>query len=491
MSNKNKPRTRPVSTEGKLPPQAIEVEEAILGGLLLDGLPALEMVSTIIGSPDVFYKPGHGSIYTAMMAMYAAKQPVDIITVVQQLKSTGELEQVGGAFYISQLTNRPTPIYSLDFHCRIVVQKWLAREMITKCGELMAEAYADDGGDVFDLYDDAISSLMNTQDGAISQSKQSAKPVAAIVKESVEQYNIRAEKGGMLIGIGTGTRGVDLITNGWQAPDLIILAARPAMGKTAYALQAAKAAAKSTGKPVAVFSLEMSSVQLVNRLLVEDSGIDSEAFKRGQLGNGEIRAMWDARDRIADLKILIDDTPAISIEQFARVARRLKKEQDIQLIVVDYLQLMRAKINERGNREQEISAISRGLKAVAKELNVPVIALSQLSRECEKRADKRPILSDLRESGAIEQDADLVIFLHRPEYYGLDYEDGESSAGVAEIIISKHRGGATGTVKVKFIAAQTKFEDFQPEPMQYNSAAGLTPNTNFYKPNKDVEDLPF
>lgn len=462
-----------------------------MGGLLLDGLPALEMVSTIISSPDVFYKPGHGSIYTAMMAMYAAKQPVDLLTVCEQLKSTGELEQVGGAYYISQLTNRPTPIYSLDFHCRIVVQKWLAREMITKCSELMAEAYADDGGDVFDLYDDAISSLMNKQDGAISQSKQSAKPVAVIVKESVEQYNVRAEKGGMLIGIGTGTRGVDSITNGWQSPDLIIVAARPAMGKTAYALQSAKAAAKATGKPVAVFSLEMSSVQLVNRLLVEDSGIDSEAFKRGQLGNGEIRAMWDARDRIADLKILIDDTPAISIEQFARVARRLKKEQDIQLIVVDYLQLMRAKINERGNREQEISAISRGLKAVAKELNVPVIALSQLSRECEKRADKRPILSDLRESGAIEQDADLVIFLHRPEYYGLDYEDGESSAGVAEIIISKHRGGATGTVKVKFIAAQTKFEDFQAEPVQYNSAAGLTPNTNFYESNKDGEDLPF
>jgi replicative DNA helicase len=476
-----------MENKDKVPPQAVDLEEAVLGCCLTGDREAVETMRLVIPDRDCFYKPSHQTVYDAIIHLSNSGEAIDLLTVVKRLKDTHYLDGLGGVQYISTLANKAG--FNVEYHSRIIVQQWLRRKQINLAAKWYNDGF-DDTADVLHSYDTMAVKVMATLETAISSGKQSVVHIAEPVKQSIAEYEERARAKGALTGITSGINALDRVTHGWQKSDLIIVAARPAMGKTALVLGFAEAAAEAAA-PVAFFSLEMSKTQLVNRMIVGKSQVNVERFKRGTLSDVEVQEMIKATYVINELPIYIDDTPALTLANFARAARRLKKEKGIGLIVVDYLQLMDAEI--KGNREQSISTISRGLKAVAKELNVPVIALSQLSRAVETRGgDKRPQLSDLRESGAIEQDADMVMFIHRNEYYGImTYEDGESTQGMGELIIAKHRNGAIDNVEVKYIASQTKFTDLQPEPMQYNSAAGLTPNTNFYEQNKDVEDLPF
>ena len=476
-----------MKTTDKLPPQATELEEVVLGACLLGDKEALETVRLVIPDRDCFYKPAHQTVYDAIVYLHNKGEAVDMLTVVKRLKETHNLEQLGGVIYISQLTNRIASTAHVEFHARIIVQKWLHRKLVNISAEAYGKAF-DDTADIFALYDDTISKLMQQVDTAVSSSRQSTVHIAEATKQSLAEYAQRAANPGLITGVPSGLTDLDKVTNGWQRSDSIVIAARPGMGKTALVLCFAEAAA-AAGDPVAIFELEMPKVQITNRMIIAHSGIDSEAFKRGKLRGDEVTQMHRSAGYIESLPIHIDDTPALNIKQIARISRRLKKEKGIKLIIVDYLQLMS---NEgRGkNREQQVSENSQGLKALAKELDVPVIALSQLSRSVEQRGgDKKPQLSDLRDSGAIEQDADMVMFIYRPEYYGIEsFADGSSTAGVAELIIAKHRNGDLDTVEARFIGSQTKFTDLHPEPINYNynPQSGITPNTSF---NDEDEEL--
>ena len=379
----------------KLPPQAVDLEEAVLGGCLLGDKEAVETMRLVISDRDFFYKPSHQIIYDAIVHLSNSGEAVDLLTVVKRLKDTHNLEQLGGAYYISQLTNRIATAGNMEFHCRIIAQQWLRRRMINICSKWYGRGF-DDTSDVFDNYDKLTIEVMATLETAISNSKQSVIHIAEPVKQSIADYEERARAKGALTGVTSGIYALDRVTYGWQRSDMIIIAARPAMGKTALVLGFAEAAAEAN-IPVAFFSLEMSKTQLVNRMIVGKSQVNSDRFKRGTLSDVEVQEMIKATCSINELPIYIDDTPALSLANFARASRRLKKDKGIGLIIVDYLQLMRSDESKGRNREQEISSISRGLKAVAKELNVPIIALSQLSRAVESRPDKRPQLSDLRE----------------------------------------------------------------------------------------------
>lgn len=470
---------------GKLPPQAVELEEAVIGALMIER-DAITMIPFLL--PEMMYKESHALILRAIFSLIEKQNPVDILTVTNELKTKGNLDIVGGAYYISQLTNRVASAANVEFHSRVIQQKYLQREVITQCGELIKFAYEDtcDALQLLERFANVATTLqMRTNTG------REVSHISPILDEEKKDFLARLEaaQNGTTVGIDTGLLELNHIGGGWQDSDLVIVAARPSMGKTAFALGTAKAAAQyKERKPIAIFSLEMSSIQLAQRLLISDSEISGMRYKNGTLGNGEINSLYETREQLRKLGIYIDDTPAISITELKTKARRLKQQHNISLIVVDYLQLMTVTDNRNSNREQEVSTISRNLKALAKELNVPVIALSQLSRECEKRADKRPILSDLRESGAIEQDADIVIFIHRPEYYGFTQDgDGESLLGIAEMIYAKHRNGPVGTRKVKFNEGLAKFYNLE------SILPTIDPNTpviNPYEVEKG-DDLPF
>ena len=444
---------------GKLPPQAVDLEEAVLGALMLEK----EAVNAAIDilQPKSFYKESHQKIFAVILHLFQNSEPVDILTVTNELKQNGELELVGGPYYITQLTNRVASAANIEYHARIIAQKYIQRELIRISSDIITDAY-DETTDVFTLLDKAESSLFSVAEGNIRKNYES---MSDLIRESMKQIEEAKGQETGVTGVASGFTALDRVTSGWQPSDLVIIAARPAMGKTSYVLSLARNAAVQFDKPVAFFSLEMSSVQLVTRLVSAESEISSEKLRSGNLRNDEIQQIHTKITDLAEAKIFIDDTPGLSVFELRAKARRLKAQHDIQLLIIDYLQLMTAGGDGKsgGNREQEISTISRSLKSIAKELNIPVLALSQLSRAVETRGgDKRPQLSDLRESGSIEQDADMVQFIHRPEYYGLaEDEEGNPTNGIANIIIAKHRNGSVCDVQLKFINQLAKFQDLE------------------------------
>lgn len=452
-------RLTPTPEYGKIPPQAIELEETVLGAIMLEKDALIAILDLL--QPESFYKESHKKIYAAIVKLSMAENPIDILTVTEELKQMKEIESVGGAFYITQLTSRVSSAAHIEYHARIIAQKFIQRELIRISTEIQNRAY-DEGSDVDDLLDFSETELFNIAEGNI---KKEIVKIDVLIKEAINQIEEAGKREDHLSGVPSGFTKIDRITSGWQKSDLIIVAARPSMGKTAFVLSMTRNIAVEHKRPVAVFSLEMSSIQLVNRMIVSETKLPSDRIRNGKLHDYEWEQLEIKIKNFVDAPIFIDDTPAISIYELRAKCRRLKRQHDIGLIIIDYLQLMTGTSETRGNREQEVSAISRSLKAIAKELNVPVIALSQLNRAVETRGGtKRPQLSDLRESGAIEQDADMVLFIHRPEYYGFyEDDDGNSNIGIAEIIIAKHRNGPVGEVKLKFQTESASFIELDDE----------------------------
>lgn len=444
--------------KGKLPPQVIELEEAVLGAMMIDKKGVDDVIDIL--QPDAFYKESHKHIFEAIVQLFTETQPIDLLTVSAQLKKNGKLELAGGDFYLIQLTQKISSSAHIEFHSRIILQKFIQRSLIRISSEIIEESY-DETTDVFDLLDKAESKLYEVTQGNIKRSSETAQSLVLQAKKRIEE--ISKQEG--LSGVETGFTNLDKLTSGWQPSDLIIIAARPAMGKTAFVLSMARNIAIDYKHPVALFSLEMASVQLITRLISSETGLSSEKLRTGKLEPHEWTMLSTKVKDLEKAPLFIDDTPSLSIFDLRAKARRLVSQHGIKIIIIDYLQLMTAGGNGKGggNREQEISTISRNLKALAKELNVPVIALSQLSRAVETRgSSKRPLLSDLRESGAIEQDADIVSFLYRPEYYKIDeWDDDEASptTGQAEIMIAKHRNGGIENVRLKFIGHLGKFDN--------------------------------
>jgi replicative DNA helicase len=471
----NAPVANIYAEAGKLPPQAIDLEEAVLGALMLEQNTLNDTIEIL--TPECFYKDAHQRIYQAIQDLFSTSEPVDILTVTNQLRKKGELELVGGAFYISNLTNRIASTAHVEYHARIILQKHIQREIIRMCSDVLKVAY-DDTTDVFDLINKAESSLFEITQGNIKKNYQSMQEILATAIEEIEKAG-KSEGG--VNGVPTGFKDLDKITSGWQKSDMIVLAARPGMGKTAFVLSMARNTAVDYGMGVAVFSLEMTSIQLVNRLISAETGISSEKLRKGDLRNDEYQQLHSRISKLSKAPMYIDDTPGINIFDFRAKCRRLKAQKDIQLVIIDYLQLMSAGGSKNGNREQEISTISRSIKEIAKEINVPIIALSQLSRSVESRGgDKRPMLSDLRESGAIEQDADIVTFIYRPEYYGLSQdENGMSTNNMAQILIAKNRHGSLDTINLKFIKSLVKFTNMDDMDDNAPFDSGISPNRNF------------
>jgi replicative DNA helicase len=437
---------------GRVLPQALPLEEAVLGAIMLDK-DALPMVIELLRG-ESFYASAHQEIYNIMTDLFNKSQPIDLLTVHEGLKKAGKLNEIGGVNYLMEISNKVASAANIEYHARIIAQKYIQRELIRVSTHTIKDSF-EDSKDVFELLDEAEQSLYDITDKNLNTGFEK---IGALAVKAQREIEILSQQEGGLTGVSTGFEELDKITSGWQPSDLVIIAARPGMGKTAFTLSLARNAA-GFGKPVAVFSLEMASMQLVQRLISMEAEIDSRKLRNGQLEEYEWTKLHSAIEKMSELPIFIDDTPAINIFELRAKCRRLKQNHDIELVIIDYLQLMSAAPNEkRGNREQEISSISRSLKSLAKELNVPVLALSQLSRAVETRGgNKRPQLSDLRESGAIEQDADIVTFIYRPDYYEL--EDTDTPKGTAEIIISKHRNGALGNVFLRFIPEHVKFVD--------------------------------
>ncbi|HEY9177937.1 MAG TPA: replicative DNA helicase [Flavipsychrobacter sp.] len=443
---------------GKVPPQAPELEEAILGAIMLEKDKLAEVLE-IIQSPDCFYGPANQKIYASIRRLFDKGMPVDLLTVTEELRKSSELELVGGPYYLTNLTMNIVSSAHVESHARIVMEKFIQRELIRISGEIIGNAY-EDSTDVFDLLDKAESSLYEITDNHLRKNFTSLKDVLVRTVQEIEEAKNKKDD---LTGVPTGFTDLDKLTSGWQKTDLIILAARPAVGKTAFCLNLTMNAAMHAGEPfpVAFFSLEMGAGQLVKRMLAAVTEVSMDAITKGRMQEHEFVQMTQRMNKLATAPIFLDDQAALNIFELRAKARRLKQKHDIKLIVIDYLQLMQGSIEKGGNREQEISKISRDLKQLAKELEVPIIALSQLNRSVESRKESKvPQLSDLRESGAIEQDADMVMFLYRPEYYGINNDEmGQPIEGETHIHVAKHRNGSTDTVKVRFIKEYQKFTD--------------------------------
>lgn len=447
----------PMNDYGRIQPQASELEQAVLGALMIEK-DAYSLVSEIL-RPESFYEHRHQLIYSAITDLVVNQKPVDILTVKEQLAKRGELDEVGGPFYITQLSSKVASSAHIEYHARIIAQKALARELITFTSNIQTKAF-DETIDVDDLMQEAEGKLFEISQQNLKKDYTQINPVIAQALDKIQKAAARTDG---LSGLESGFAKLDKITSGWQNSDLIIIAARPAMGKTAFVLSMAKNIAVSYHNPVALFSLEMSNLQLVNRLISNVCEIPGDKIKSGQLADYEWQQLdYKLRD-LLDAPLYVDDTPSLSVFELRTKARRLVREHGVKIIIIDYLQLMNASGMSYGNRQEEVSTISRSLKGLAKELNIPIIVLSQLNREVEKREGgegKRPQLSDLRESGAIEQDADMVCFIHRPEYYKIyTSADGQDMHGIAEIIIAKHRNGALGDVRLRFIGQYTRFQN--------------------------------
>ena len=484
---------------GKIPPQALDLEEVVLGAMMIDKK-GVDAVIDIL-HPNAFYKEAHQFVFEAIVKLFENTEPIDLLTVSSKLKSEGRLDKVGGDYYLVQLTQKVSSSAHIEYHARIILQKYIQRSLIKISTEIIEDSY-DETQDVFDLLDTAESKLYDVTQGNIKKSTETAQSLVIQAKKKIEEIS---NKDG-LSGVPSGFSDVDKLTSGWQPSDLVIIAARPGMGKTALTLSMARNMAVAKNIPVAFFSLEMSSIQLITRLISSETGLSSEKLRTGNLEKFEWEQLNVKVSSLENAPLYIDDTPSLSIFDLRAKARRLSSQYGIKLIVIDYLQLMTAGgSNKNGNREQEISTISRNLKALAKELNVPVIALSQLSRAVETRGgSKRPILSDLRESGAIEQDADIVSFIYRPEYYKIDEWDDEErtpSTGQAEFIVAKHRNGGLSNIRLKFISNLGKFENIDnfDSPFEYQSKINQeSPKINqdqafesgTYR-GEDGEDIPF
>lgn len=456
-SNRRSRLSTTINTMGKIPPQAIDFEEAVLGAIMLES-EAYLTVSGILKA-ESFYQEAHKKIYEAITNLFISSSPIDILTVTQELRRLGTLEIVGGGYYITNLTSRIASGANVEFHANIIMEKFMQREMIRISTETIQESY-EDTGDIFEIIE-KNQKLVGNVIGDTHQKNGSR--IGDLMMDSLKDLSVISEDG--LTGIGSGMLNVDKITNGWQRSDLVIIAARPAMGKTAFVLQCAKNAVMMYKSPVAIFSLEMSESQLTNRLLSNETGIHLDRILKKRVNKNEIAEMRNKVVEISKSNLIIDDTPALNIFEFRAKCRRLKQMYNIQMIIVDYLQLMNGRVDAKGsNRDAEIGMITRCLKSVAKELDVPVLALSQLSREVEKRPNKRPMLSDLRESGNIEQDADQVWFLYRPEYYGItEDEHGKSTIGQCQLIGAKNRHGVCETIKLDFNGAVMRMKDWTEE----------------------------
>jgi len=477
--------------KGKIPPQATDLEEVVLGAMMIDKKGVDEVIDIL--HPEVFYKETHKHIYEAIVKLFETSEPIDLLTVSAQLKKDSVLDKVGGDFYLIQLTKKVASSAHIEFHARIILQKFIQRQLIKISSEIIEQAY-DETTDVFDLLDNAEAKLYEVTQGNIKKSSETAQNLVIQAKKKIEEIS---NKEG-LSGISSGFDKLDRLTSGWQPSDLIIIAARPGMGKTAFTLSMARNIAVNTNMPVAFFSLEMSSVQLITRLISSETGLSSEKLRTGRLAKHEWEQLNVKVKGLEKAPLYIDDTPSLSIFDLRAKARRLSSQHGIRLIVVDYLQLMTSGGSQKGgNREQEISTISRNLKALAKELDVPVIAISQLSRAVETRGgSKRPLLSDLRESGAIEQDADIVSFIYRPEYYKIDEWDDEErtpTQGQAEFIVAKHRNGGLDSIRLKFIGHLGKFDnldDFD-TPFEFQSKMNVSEDNPFTTKNLPSADEAF
>ncbi len=445
------------NSEGKLPPQVLDLEESVLGAIMLDK----EAINTVVEilQPESFYKDSHLTIFKAMISLYTKSEPIDLLTVTQELREQGSLDMVGGAYFITQLTARLTSAANVEFHARIIQEKHIQRQLIKISNDTIRNAY-EDTSDVFELLDKTERTMFELTNGLMNKQNRS---IRDLLVQSLKELQKVKENSNDISGVPTGFAELDRLTSGFQKSNLIIIAARPGMGKTAFVLSIARNLGVNYKRAVAIFSLEMSSIELVNRLLSIESQIPGQTIRDGKLDSAQWEQVMTKIAVLNEAPIFIDDTPQLSVFELRAKARRLKQQHNISLLIVDYLQLMRAEQsnNKNGTREQEISYISRSLKALAKELEIPVIALSQLSRDVEKRTNsKKPVLSDLRESGSIEQDADMVMFLYRPEYYHIaEFDNGESSDGMAEIIIEKHRNGSQGAIKTRFIKEFALFTD--------------------------------
>ena len=513
MAEQQKPRRKPAAKKstapqedayGHLQPQAVELEQAVLGAVMIEQ-DAYSLISEIL-RPESFYDARHQLIYEAVRTLALQQKPVDVLTVTDQLEKTGKLEEVGGPYYITQLSENVVSSAHIEYHARIIAQKFLARELITFTSEIQTKAF-DATTDVDDLMQEAEGNLFEISQQNLKKDYTQINPV---IREAYDMLQKAAARSDGLSGLSSGFSKLDKLTAGWQNSDLIIIAARPAMGKTAFVLSMAKKMTVDMKIPAAMFSLEMSNVQLINRLIVNVCEIPGEKLRSGQLAPYEWVQLDSKIAQLYDAPLYVDDTASLSVFELRTKARRLVREHGVKIIFIDYLQLMNASGMSYGNRQEEVSTISRSLKGLAKELNIPIIALSQLNRSVTAREGtegKRPQLSDLRESGAIEQDADMVCFIHRPEYYKFyKDENGNDLRGLAEFIIAKHRNGAIGEVYLKFKAEYARFQDpdedtYVPMPgesvtfLEKDNGANDAPlPTEFPPPAGDVpedKDYPF
>ena len=484
--------------QGKLPPQVLDFEEVVLGAMMIDKKGVDEVIDIL--NPEAFYSESHNLIFTAMVKLFEETKPIDLLTVSSQLKKEKKLNQVGGDFYLIQLTKKVSSSAHIVYHARIILQKYIQRRLIKISNEIIEDAY-DETKDVFDMLDNAESKLYEVTQGNIKKTTVQARDLVIQAKNKIEEI---ANKEGMS-GVPSGFTKIDKITSGWQNSDLIIVAGRPGMGKTAFTLTMARNIAIDQKIPIAFFSLEMSSVQLITRLISSETGLSSDKLRTGKLEDHEWKQLNVKVSELENAPLYIDDSPSLSIFDLRAKARRLSSQFGIKIIIIDYLQLMTpGGSNKSGNREQEISTISRNLKALAKELDIAVIALSQLSRAVETRGgSKRPQLSDLRESGAIEQDADLVTFIYRPEYYKMDeWDDDERTpaSGQAEFIIAKHRNGGLDSIRLKFVKGIGKFENLDDFSNQQQYFSKINYNKDFndndvqegnFFDKKSEDDVPF
>ena len=459
-SNQKSKKASPLyENGGRVPPHDKDLEEAVLGALMLEK-DAYTTICDLL-KPESFYEPANQKIYEAIQSLGAAQKPIDMLTVVEQLRLNGTLDEVGGPVFITELTSRVASGAHIEYHARIVAQKYLARELIRFASKIQQNSF-DEALDIDDVLQEAEGEIFEISQRNV---KKDVVQIDPIISQAIEQIQSAANKSG-LSGLETGFHELDKITSGWQNSDLIIIAARPAMGKTAFVISMAKNMAVEYNTKIAIFSLEMSNLQLVNRLISNTCEITGDKIKNGQLTQPEWDQLMTRIQSLTSTPLYVDDTPSLSVLELRTKARRLVREHNIQLIIIDYLQLMNATGMKFGSREQEVSMISRSLKQLAKELNIPIIALSQLNRGVESRQitdnNRRPQLSDLRESGAIEQDADIVCFIHRPEYYiksGFDAEN-KDIRGLAEFIIAKHRSGGVGSVDLRFVKTYARFQNW-------------------------------
>jgi replicative DNA helicase len=455
---------------GKVPPQANDMEEAVLGAVMLEK----EAVITILDilKPESFYREAHQKIFKAISDLAAREFPVDLYTVTEELRAHNELDSVGGPVYLTQLTSKIVSAANVDYHSRIVAQKYIQRELIRVSTEIQTRSF-DDSYDVTELLDYSENALFQIAEGNI---KREVAPINAVIKEAIREIEEAGKREDALVGTPSGFTKLDRLTSGWQKAELVIIAARPSMGKTAFALSMARNMAIEHGKHVAIFSCEMSSIQLVNRLIISETDLPGDKIKNGRLSEEEWKQLDTRIKKLVQAPIFIDDTPAISIFELRAKCRRLMAQHKLDIVIVDYLQLMSGPENS-GSREQEVSTISRSLKSIAKELNIPILALSQLNRSVEMRGGtKRPLLSDLRESGAIEQDADMVVFIHRQDKFGIPtFEDGSSTKGIAEIILAKNRNGPVDDVRLRFREEKAQFVDIDDFDMEDSAEMSASP----------------